>query len=311
MNVKNKVLKTIGFFIVCFLISTGNICAQYATDVNVTDIADVALSKKMEQEASKLLTTLNDAYIRDTQPDLKNVKDHGSISTIWAISPLKCIETEIIERGYTTRSGYQIRNIPMFLKDVPEEDAERDIAINFDKDGNITDIYFTFHVGIVDGEEVADLRRRIELIDFVEKFRTAYNRKDIKSVRSKFSEDAEIITGRVTKVKRIEGIGFDEVIDFKSQTLQEYIEGLTRTFANNKVIDVKYEEIELQQHSKYDHIYGVTFKQIWDASNYSDIGYVFLSIDFRDPNNPLIKVRTWQPEQFQIRSPRVEDFFDL
>jgi len=308
---KNKVLKTIGFFIVCFLVSTGNICAQYATDVTVTDIRDVTLSKKMEQEASKLLTAFNDAYIKNKQPELKNVKDQKSISAIWAISPLKCIETEIIERGYSTSSGYQIRNIPMFLKDVSEEDAERDIAINFDKQGNITDIYFCISANVLEGmNEVTDLRKRVELIDFVEKFRTAYNRKDIKAVKSKFSEDAEIITGRVTKVKKVEGSGFEEIIEFKTQTLPQYIDGLTRTFANNKVIDVKYEDIELQQHSKYDHIYGVTFKQIWDASNYSDIGYVFLCIDFHD-KEPFIKVRTWQPEQFQGRIPRIEELFEL
>ena len=307
---KNKVLRTIGFLFVCFLVSKGNICAQYATEVTVTDIANVALSKKIEQEASKLLTNFNDAYIKNIQPDLKNVKDQGSVSAIWSIAPLKCIETEIIERGYNTSSGYQIRNIPIFLKDVPEEDAERDIAINFDKNGNITDIYFTFCVEcmIELGNEVTDLRKRVELIDFVEKFRTAYNRKDIKGVADKFSDDAQIITGRVTRVKSIEGSVFEEKIEFTSQTKEEYINKLKGIFANNRVIDIKYEDIELQQHSKFDHIYGVAFKQYWNTTTYSDVGYVFLSIDFHD-KEPFIKIRTWQPEQFQGRTPRIEELF--
>lgn len=306
---RNKVINTISFFIACFLISSENICAQYATEVTVTDIANVALSKKMEQEASKLLTALNDAYIRVKQPDLKNVKDQGSVSAIWAISPLKCIETEIIERGYSTSSGYQIRNIPMFLKDIPEEEAERDIAINFDRNGNITDIYFCISANVLEGmDEVTDLRKRVELIDFAEKFRTAYNRKDIEAVRSKFSKDAEICTGRVTRVKRIEGSGFDEEVTFTCQNLEEYINKLKGVFANNKVIDVKYEEIELQKHPTNDRIYGVTFLQRWDSDTYSDIGYVFLYIHFQEDNTPLIKVRTWQPEQFQGRKPGLEDF---
>ena len=304
---KNKT--TLGIFIACFLIMTGNSYAQYATNVTVTDIANVTLAKKMEQEASRLLTAFNDACIKNQQPSIRNyVKDQEIVSALWAISPFRCIETEIIERGYTTNSGYQIRNIPMFLKDVPEEDAERDIAINFDKSGNITDIHFTVSVGgfLSEAKEVTDLRRRLVLVDFVENFRTAYNRKDINNIRNKFSDDAQIITGRVTKVN-IEG-RMIENIEYKSQTKAEYIAGLTRTFANNKVIDVKFDEIELQQHPKYDHIYGVNFTQEWNSTNYSDFGYVFLYIDFRDENNPLIKVRTWQPEQFQGRKPSFDDF---
>ena len=308
---KNKVF--IGFFIVCFLITTENINAQYATEVTVTDIGNVTIAKKMEQEATRLLTALNDAYIRDTLPDLKNVKDQGNLSTIWAISPLKCIETEIIERGYTTKSGYQIRNIPMFLKDVPEEEAERDIAINFDSNGNIIDIHFTISIGgfIEKAKDVTDLRKRLELIDFIEKFRTAYNRKDTANISNKFSEDAEIFTGRVTKVKKVEGEGYEEKIEYFKKTKKEYISDLQRTFDNNRVIDIKFDEIELQQHTKYDHIFGAMFTQEWKSTNYNDFGYVFLYIDFRDEKNPLIKVRAWSPEQFEGRKPDIDELFSI
>lgn len=307
---KSKIFITFGVFIICFLITTGNIYAQYATDVTITDIGNTTLTMKMEQEASKLLTAFNDAYMKDQQPSIRYVKDQESVSALWAISPLKCIETEIIERGYTTSSGYQLRNIPMFLKGVPEEDAERDIAINFDKNGNITDIHFTISVGgfLSEAKEVTDLRRRLVLIDFVENFRTAYNRKDINNISNKFSDDAQIITGRIMKVSKGDGALSFEKIEYKSQTKKEYIDGLRRTFANNKVIDVKFGEIELQQHPKYDHIYGVNLTQEWNSTNYSDYGYVFLYIDFRDENNPLIKVRSWQPDKFQGRKPSFDDF---
>ena len=308
---KNNVF--IGFFIACCLLASGHICAQYATEVTVTDIGNVTIAKKMEQEATRLLTALNDAYIRDTQPDMKNVKDQGSLSTIWAISPLKCIETEIIERGYSTKSGYQIRNIPMFLKDVPEEEAERDIAINFDSNGNIIDIHFTIGIGgfLSEAKEVTDLRKRLELIDFIEKFRTAYNRKDIKAIDDAFSEDAEIFTGRVTKVKKVEGNVYEEIIEYFKKTKAEYIDGLRSTFANNRVIDVKFDEIELMQHPKHDQIFGAMFKQEWHSTNYSDIGYVFLYIDFGDGSRPpVIKIRAWSPEQFGGRKPSLEDLFN-
>ena len=45
-------------------------------------------------------------------------------------------------------------------------------------------------------------------------------------------------------------------------------------------------------------LYGVTLKQRWTSSTYSDTGYVFLLLDFADPDYPLIHVRSWQPERF-------------
>ena len=52
------------------------------------------------------------------------------------------------------------------------------------------------------------------------------------------------------------------------------------------------------KHKKYPEIYGVTFKQHWNTTRYSDVGYVFLLIDFQDEENPIIHVRTWQPEKY-------------
>jgi len=308
-----KIKVFIGFFIACFLLAPGHICAQHTTEVTVTDIGNVTIKEKMEQEASRLLTAFNDAYKHDKQPDLKNVRDRGSVSTIWAISPLFCVEPEIIERGYNTSSGYQIRNIPMFLKNVPEEDdPHRDIVINFDRNGNITNIHFTISIGgfLLEAKDVTDLRQRLELIDFIEKFRTAYNRKDIDNISNKFSEDAEIFTGRVIRVKKVEGEGYEEKIEYFKRTKKEYIDGLRSTFRNNKVIDVKFDKIEVLQHKKYDHIYGIMFTQDWYSTNYGDFGHVFLYIDFKDKNKPLIKVRAWQPEQFGGQKPSLQDLFD-
>ena len=48
-------------------------------------------------------------------------------------------------------------------------------------------------------------------------------------------------------------------------------------------------------HPKYPQVYGVNLKQSWTSSNYSDQGYLFLMIDFRDEKKPVIHVRSWQP----------------
>ena len=52
------------------------------------------------------------------------------------------------------------------------------------------------------------------------------------------------------------------------------------------------------RHHKIPEIYGVKLKQKWQSDSYSDTGYLFLMIDFINPDKPLIHVRTWQPEKF-------------
>jgi hypothetical protein len=86
----------------------------------------------------------------------------------------------------------------------------------------------------------------------------------------------------------------DRVVYIK-QTKQEYLKNLANVFKSSKYVNVKFEDIEVVQHPKYDDIYGVTLKQYWHTDRYHDEGYLFLMIDFRDADKPLIQVRTWQP----------------
>jgi hypothetical protein len=144
-----------------------------------------------------------------------------------------------------------------------------------------------------------DYSRRQIIVDFVENFRTAYNRKDVKMLRSVFGEKALIITGRVvsekpnTDISKIR-LNNDRVI-YTRQTKEEYLAKLERVFKAIKYINVTFKDIEVVRHPKYDDIYGVTLKQFWHTNTYSDEGYLFLLIDFRDKDHPQIQVRTWQP----------------
>ncbi len=319
---KNKVFIILIIAFAC-VFPGGKAYAQYATNVIVTDYQDEATAKKIEKNASQLLTSFNTAFVSDKTPSLNlggiSKTDKEFILTMWEMSPFKCIETEIIERLYKTRNGYQVRNIPMFLKGVPEADAERNIVINFDKTGNLCDIYFALeeqdYMAIIRSEsnEVSDLRRRQIVLDFVENYRTAYNRKDIGFIGKVFSNDALIITGRVIESKPSEMNRYLSAtqVEYQVSTKAEYIEGLKRVFKNNQRVDIKFDEISVVQHPKYDHIYGVTLKQDWYTTNYSDVGYVFLFIDFKDENNPLIKVRTWQPSKYKGKDIDPGKIFDL
>ena len=79
------------------------------------------------------------------------------------------------------------------------------------------------------------------------------------------------------------------------QTKQEYLRNLSKVFKIVKYINVDFSDIEITEHPKYDDIYGVTLKQKWHTDRYQDEGYLFLMVDFRDSDQPVVQVRTWQP----------------
>jgi hypothetical protein len=324
MKHKNISFLTTGIIFVLFL-NPSLAKGQYATNLTVTDIDNVSVSKMMEQSSSQLLTEFNNAFFNDKTPGLniKGLDNDGkkSILSMWETSPFRCIETEIIERGYSTPTGYQIRNIPLFLKGVPEDESYAEIAINFNKRGEITDIYFTVdynnYMEILNAEnnDVQDLRNRSMILDFVENFRTAYNRKDLNFLQKVYSNDALIITGKVVKVKENSDNYLQslpkEKIEYQIKTKKEYLAALAGVFKNNAKINVNFEEIEVARHPRYEDIYGVTIKQYWNTTTYSDIGYLFLMIDFRNPDNPQIHVRTWQPEKYNGKEISKDEIFHL
>ena len=111
--------------------------------------------------------------------------------------------------------------------------------------------------------------------------------------------DALIITGKQIKsVKNDGGITLDKSFEYKRQTKAEYLANLKGVFSRNKVIKVIFDDIKVVKHPVKDYYYGVTLKQGWRSDTYSDVGYVFLLIDFKDEMNPMIHVRTWQPEKY-------------
>jgi len=232
-----------------------------------------------------------------------------SILAMWETTQFRCVQTEITERGFQTPFGFQVRNIPIFLKDMPDDEAYKEIAINFDKYGGIDDIYFTLDIhhykAIMEGDynEITDLRRRQAILNFVENFRTSYNRKDIDLLKKVFSDDALIITGKVIKQNMsvenvLGGYGFSqEKIEYQVQTKREYITKLSRIFNNNSKINVIFDDIEVVRHPQFDNFYGVELMQGWNTTNYSDEGFLFLLIEFKDDGTMQINVRTWQPDK--------------
>lgn len=275
----------------------------------VEGLSDGHLKEVMEGNVNEMMTTFNAAASQNA----KSLKLSKTIFTneaikeiglVWKSSTMVFPPANIKSRCLTTNHGYQVRGIPVDITEADEGEKRQELTIDFTHDGKISDVSIAIEMHRYDeimAEKSSDIdySRRQIIIDFVENFRTAYNRKDIKLLNSVYSDKALIITGKVVTEKPNSDIdrltlNNNKVVYIK-QTKQEYIAKLTNIFKINKFINVKFEDIDIVQHPKYDDIYGVTLKQYWHTSRYSDEGYLFLMVDFRDADNPLIQVRTWQP----------------
>ncbi len=303
-----------------------NSYSQFATIVDIGSIDNKTIKDKMNDNASKLLTEINDAFVKGTVPSLSGIDmtadAKSAVLAIWETSPFRCKETEIIDDILKLHSGeLELRNIRLYMKEADSSDKNQEGVLVFTKEGIIDNLYLAIATKqwkkvMEEGNGVADLRRREIILNFVENFRTAYNRKDIVFLKDVFSEDALIITGKVIKVIAMDGdyisqnIPREKIIYYR-QTKSEYLTKMQKIFAANSYINIKFEEVEVVQHKLYPEIYGVTVKQHWNTSKYSDVGYVFLMIDFKDDENPIIHVRTWQPEKIGQRTITRDEVFKL
>lgn len=141
-----------------------------------------------------------------------------------------------------------------------------------------------------------DANRRHTILNYCEHFRTAYTTKDIDFLRQVFSDKALIIVGNVVKPLANDNKCQAEArVTYAIHSKQDYIQRLSKVFAANQKIDVKFSGFRIMRHPTMDGIYGVTLRQQYKSDRYSDDGYLFLLWDFRDKSMPLIHVRTWQP----------------
>ena len=298
---------------VVLLLLTIALLAQHKTQVFLSPIGNAKLQERIEASATYLLTEFNVAFKNGTLPGLnENMFTQSAMKNIlalWNTKPFYCEETEIVT-NLVTRSdrSYEIRPVALVFETAGENPHYEEGVILITPTGLIDDFYFglenhRYKSLLQAGNTVTEFRRRQIILDFVENFRTAYNRKDLPYIQSVFSDHALIIVGKVVEEDKnspnmLDGNFEKKKVELIRLNKQEYIDRLTRVFKVNQFIKVGFDEIEIYQHPLYDRIYGVTLLQRWTSSTYSDVGYLFLMIDFKDESHPMIHVRTWQPQKY-------------
>lgn len=296
---------------IVLLIWTSIVSAQIKTRLRIGNSDGSELHYKIEENISAFLTECNAAA--SGKRDLSwmgivitsNGKDR--ISTLWKGTSFRCVDAEISENLLKVPGGgFQIRNIALSISDNEGENKQEEAVVQLTANGEIDDLYFgieqhKYKEIMRQGVDLKDFRRRQMILDFLENFRTAYNRKDLPLIQTTFSDNALIIVGKVLSEKAdapdyMASLGKKKV-ELVRYNKQQYMSNLKQSFEKNKFIDVRFSDIEIVKHGVKEDIYGVKLMQQWRSSSYSDSGFLFLMVDFEDEQRPLIHVRAWQPEK--------------
>ena len=286
--------------------------AQDAVNFEISDgVTNPTLKSNIERNTSMLLSAINQAEssgkdINYSGINIDNLASQ-SIGMMWNNVHFRIVDDDIVEHCLQIKSStgavieYQVRNIAVEMKpfdDSYDGDINQEVCINYDRQGNITDFNITMGVQqymsiIREGERLNDADRRIQILQWVERFKMAYIQKNMSFMEDVFSDDALIVTGRV--VKRVHSDIKPISVEYTSYGKQQYLKHLKGVFARNSYINVKFDDIEIVRHGAKPNYYGVTLKQGWFTKNYSDEGILFIIWDFSDELHPQILVRTWQP----------------
>lgn len=181
------------------------------------------------------------------------------------------------------------------------------VCFTFDADRKINCVAFGL------GEEAAgDIMKRTDysekarvvLTQFLENYKTAFALKRLDYIRCLFDDNALIITGTVVKrtdyQNKEEKMRFmdNKIIKYNKFSKNEYIKHLERCFNSNEFVNIRFANNDIVRASdEYGEVYGIQIRQDYYSTNYGDTGYLFLYVDLNDPDKPIIKVRTWQPER--------------
>lgn len=212
---------------------------------------------------------------------------------------------------YTMGKRVVCRSIPMaFSFQNNKRKFVEDVTFTFGEDKKIECVAFglgsqaktdIFDKGIGAWSDYA----KMVIATFLENYKTAFALKRLDYLESIFDDNATIITGHI--IKRNPKLSVEKqtsaltdnkpLIKYTRQTKSEYLRKLKMCFQSNQFINIRFADNDVVKMGAGGETYGIQIKQDYYSTNYGDHGYLFLMVDFNDPENPSIKVRTWQPDR--------------
>lgn len=183
-----------------------------------------------------------------------------------------------------------------------------DVIFTFDADQRICNL--TFGIGTMAENDLLNKNvqwgeeTRQQVLGFLENYKTAYCLKDSDYIKAIFDEYATIIVGHVAKrttrpgyeESQISDLG-REIVTYTRYTKASYLEHLKQTFKRNQFINIKFTNNDVMLlEGEEGKVFSIQIGQEYSSSTYADKGYLFLLVDMTNADEPLIKIRTWQPK---------------
>ena len=295
---------------------------------NIKGVVDTAAAQQIQleaeeaaQKATASLSKVDDeTMVRSSMDDIINAittKKYADVNDHFTPEGLD-IWNRIISYGKASLVGkpafsiYKngdrtvVRALPMSFqfKNGMRKSFVEDIVFTFNEEGKIDNMAFA-----LDDTATNDVLNkgawpedaRIAIIEFLENYKTAFALERLDYIRTIFDDNAVIIVGRVAKTKSSpvpenNKLNLSQNIIRTRYSKEQYLKQLERSFASKEFINIRFSNNDIIKAGKGGEIYGIQIKQDYYSNNYGDTGYLFLLVDINQPVEPIIKVRTWQPE---------------
>lgn len=287
---------------------------EFEKSVKIESAANLETLSKVEneKELAGIMTRVINAI---------KAKDYDSVSDCFSEDGLEMYK-KLLNYGqarllgdpqfsfYTMGKRVVCRSIPMaFSFKNNRRKFVEDVTFTFDENKKIECVAFglgsqaktdIFNKGVGAWSDYA----KMVIATFLENYKTAFALKRLDYLESVFDDNATIITGHIIKKApkvAMEGESFinsnNKLIKYTRQTKSEYMRKLKMCFQSNQFINIRFADNDVVKMGAGGETYGIQIKQDYYSTNYGDHGYLFLMVDFNDPDNPSIKVRTWQPDR--------------
>lgn len=163
-------------------------------------INDKAVISRIEHNLSALLTEINSAKDADRPLSYEGLNVSAAaketLNTLWVVAHFYCCDDEVTDRLWNFRKSYMVRSIPLIIATdgAYGDGTYQEAVVEFDKTGNISDFRFSF--GSQLGETLekcskgdpVDTERKLEILSWCDRLRTAYNEHNLPFMQKIFSE---------------------------------------------------------------------------------------------------------------------------
>lgn len=288
-----------------------DICEATDWNFNLVYKAEVPVIKEIKNATAELLEVF-------AQGDLQKAETRYAgdtflqqkVTDYMKFNHPKPLDENIQAAVEKTASGYELRKIRM-LHEYPSigKESTEYLVLDFSEQGELKDVNLSITENLYNDLKKAavvsgDWANRHEIIKFVEKYRTAYMTRDIKTVGLMFAEDAIILIGRKIQRKQFKDQPWkyrklSKQPDYKYLRLKksDYLKRQQAIFKAQQDIFLGFGSFSIFRKNSQREVYGVQMRQHYASTTYADEGYLFLLIDFSE-KDPLIYVRAWQPNEW-------------